>query len=188
MKILNQVYFQRNFQFVMFLGLAVLFLLLGFLNLKVILSNKKPTLIAIDENSTRIISDMNDPIYKTESLAFIKRFLTLTYNFDQKSFLKQFGGATGMMSEHLWNEKKEEILSLKSKIERDEISLKSEIEKITISENSYFALIRVMETSRLKTKEHEIAVRLELKRSERSESNPWGLEVKQYEESEHQAP
>lgn len=184
MKIYAQEMIKRHIQFYLFLGLSFLILVTIIINLKAISKSNKPYLIAIDSNGTRIVQDLTDPIYKTEALTFIQKFLANVYNFNHENFMKRIGPATSMMSEALWKQKRDQILSLKSKVESEEISLTSQITKITKGENEiYHALIDSTEKSRLNTHIRKIKVSLKLVKTKRTHENPTGLEVDSYEET-----
>lgn len=184
MKIHAQEIFKRNLQFILFLGMCLISIIMILFNLKVLKSNSKPLIIGIDANGSRIISEQNDPIYKTEAINFIQKFAFNTYNFNSENFMKRIGLSTSMMSEDLWKKKRNEILDLKSKIERDEIEVAGVVQKITRDESgSYHGLIQVTEKSRLNSKEHIVEVTILLNPTLRTQDNPYGLEISSYEES-----
>lgn len=182
MKIYAQEIFKRNLQFILFLAITVLFALTVAINFKAIQKAKEPLLIAIDSNGTRLVKQVDDPIFKTEATAFIQRFLQNVYNFDSNNFMKKIGFATSLMSEELWKSKRSSILELKTKVEADEISLSGQILKITKDETTYHALIDAEEKSRLHVQKRKIKVKVKLSSIARTADNPWGLEVDSYEE------
>lgn len=184
MKIHAEEVFKRHTQFILFIGIALLSITSIIINLKSVSSYKRPLIIAVDTNGARIVSQLTDPIYKTEALSFIQKFLFNVYNFNSQNFIKRIGFATSIMSEDLWKKKENEILDLKNKVERDQIEITSEIQKITLDENStYHALISVYEKSRLNETNHLVKISLKLKQTTRSNENPSGLEVDSYEET-----
>lgn len=174
---------KRNFEFIMFVSIFVMFIVAIVFNIKSISKSGSPTIIAIDANGTRVVTSEQDPIYKTEALKFLQKFLVSVYNFDSLSFVKQIGYATNVMSDELWEKRKNEILELQERVERDHISLSGKIQKLTVDENgNYFALINVTEQSRLSKKEHLIRAKVTLKIKNRTADNPAGLVVDTYEE------
>ncbi len=184
MKIHSHEIFKRNIQFIIFLLTASISIIAIVISLRIISRASKPMIIAIDNNGTRIVTESNDPIYKTEALSFLQKFLFNVYNFNAENFMKRIGLATSVMSEELWKKKRSEILDLKSKIERDEISIASQIMKITLDDAGiYHALISVKEKSRLNEQEHNVEVSIKLKPVERNRENSYGLEVDSYEET-----
>lgn len=184
MKIHCREILKRNIQFLLFLGLSLFCFVTCIVCLKVLVSTKKPTIIAIDLNGTRLVSSEADPIFKTEATAFIKKYLFNIYNFNSNNFMQRIGYATSLMSEDLWNKKRSEVLDLKAKVERDEISLSGEIQKLTLDESGqYHALIEVIEKSRLNEMKHLVGAVLSLKKVDRSGDSPYGLEVDLYEEN-----
>jgi hypothetical protein len=184
MKIHAQEILKRNTQFLLFIGMAIMCFISTMASIKAISKSNHPIIIGIDSNGTRIVSEANDPIFKTEATAFIQKFLFNVYNFDSENFIKRIGYATSIMSEDLWKRKQNEILDLKNKIERDSIAISGQIQKLTKDENgTYHALILVHEKSRLNEQDHQIEVSLNLKSTIRNQENPSGLEVDSYEET-----
>lgn len=184
MRIHRQEILKRNIQFIVFMAMALICLIAVVVNLKVLGGLSQPLIIGIDTNGTRIVTSQNDPIYKTEAVSFIRKFLFSIYNFDSENFMRRMGLTTTMMSEDLWKTKKSEILDLKNRIERDNIQLTGEIQKMTLDESGvYHGLILVKERSRLNEQSHRISVALKLKSVPRTSDNPYGLEVDSYEEA-----
>lgn len=179
-----QEIFKRNIQFILFILVATLCLVSSAIGIKAIYGSKQPIIIAIDSNGSRIVTDLNDPIYKTEAIAFVQKFLFNVYNFDSANFIKRIGFATSLMSEELWKKKESEILDLKSKIERDNIAISGLVIKMSRDdEGTYHAIVKATERTRLNEQEHQIEVALKLKSVSRNQDNPSGLEVDSYEES-----
>lgn len=184
MKIHAREIFKRNTQFILFIATALLCLLSVTVNLKVLSKSSRPMIIGIDSNGTRIVTDQADPIYKTEAVAFIQKFLFNVYNFDSENFIKRIGLTTTMMSEDLWKSKRSEILDLKNKVERDGIRISGQVLKMTLDDSGvYHGLVSVKEQSRMNEQDHRIEVAIKLKSVPRSQDNPFGLEVDSYEET-----
>lgn len=184
MKIHAQEIFKRNVQFILFIGVTAICLVSSMLSLKSLSRSSKPLIIGIDANGTRVVTEANDPIYKTEAIAFIQKFFFNAYNFDQRNFFKRLGYATTLMSEDLWKKKEGEILDLKNRIERDNIEVSSQILKLTKDEEgTYHGLVQLKEQSRLNQQDHKVVVAIKLKVVPRNQDNPFGLEVDSYEES-----
>lgn len=184
MKIHAQEIMKRNIQFVLFIGTSLISLLAIIMCLRVMAKATRPVLIAVDSNGTRIVSDANDPIYKTEAISFIQKFIFNTYNFDSANFMKRIGTSTSLMSEDLWKRKREEVLNLRTKVEQNDISLTGEVEKLTVDQDgNYHALILAHEKSRMNEQVHKIEVTLKLSKTIRNQDNPYGMEVDSYEET-----
>lgn len=184
MKIHAQEIFKRNLQFILFIAVTVICILSSLLSFRAISKATHPTIIGIDSNGTRIVTESSDPIYKTEALSFVKKFFFNAYNFDSNNFFKRLGYATTLMSEELWKKKEQEILDLKNKVERDHIELRSNLIKVTKDDAGiYRGLIQITEKTRLKQEDHKIVVSVKLKSVPRTNENPFGLEVDSYEES-----
>lgn len=184
MKIHSREILKRNSQFVLFIATATLCLVSVVVNLKVLSKSSRPMIIGIDANGTRLVTDQADPIYKTEAVAFIQKFIFNVYNFDSENFMKRIGLTTTIMSDDLWKSKRSEILDLKNKVERDNIRVSGQIQKMTRDEAGiYHGLVLVKEQSRMNEQDHLIEVSIKLKTVLRSQDNPYGLEVDSYEEA-----
>ncbi|GIL17048.1 MAG: hypothetical protein BroJett040_07990 [Oligoflexia bacterium] len=184
MKVHTQEIFKRNFQFILFVIMSVLFVITTLVNIRTISKANHPLIIGIDQNGTRIVTEANDPIYKTEASAYIQKFLFHIYNFDSENFMKRMGLITTMMSDELWKKKRSEILELKNRVEKNEIKISGQILKITLDENGiYHASVLVSEKNRLNMQTHNVAAIIKLKQINRTQENPSGLEVDSYEES-----
>lgn len=184
MKIHNREILKRNTQFILFIATATLCLISVVVNLKVLSKSNRPMIIGIDTNGTRMVTDQADPIYKTEAVAFIQKFVFNVYNFDAENFMKRIGLTTTMMSEDLWKAKRSEILDLKNKVERDNIHISGQIQRMTLDEAGiYHGLVLVKERSRMNEQDHRIEVSIKLKTVPRTQDNPYGLEVDSYEEA-----
>lgn len=147
------------------------------------LKSEKALIIAIDNNGTRIVSRQDDPIFETEIIQFAKMFLGLIYNFEANTFIRNVGQASGYMSIKLWEGKANEILALSKSVKDQNIALKGTIQSISaLSDNSYLAVVATQESTRMQSLEKKIEVSFELSRVQRSEINPWGIEVTRYEE------
>ena len=174
---------KRNFEFSIFLGVCFLFLVSVVFHFKTLRQSKTPLIIAIDANGARLVSEPTDPIFKTEAIAFIRKFFFNSYNFDSTNFIRRVGLATTFMSEDLWKRKQQEILDLKTKVEREQIQLQTDILKITQDEQGlYHVLLDVKETNRLNQQSHQIRATVQLTKVDRTPNNPYGLEVASYEE------
>lgn len=184
MKLYAQEILKRNIEFALFTALSAMFLVSMALNMKVLLKNKEPLLIAIDGNGTRIVQEAQDPIFKTEAVSFIQNFIVNSYNFNHDNFMQRIGLATTMMSDALWKSKRTSILDLKKKVEADEISVAGEIERISRDEHgNYHILVKAQEKSRLSIQDRKLKILVGIKAVPRSQNNPWGMEVDSYEES-----
>lgn len=184
MKIHRNEIFKRNSQFILFIGTSLVSLISVAVNLSVLAKIKEPIIIGIDLNGTRVVTNQNDPIYKTEATAYIQKFIFNVYNFNSKNFHQRIGLATGLMSEELWLSKKNIILDLKDKVERDAIAVEGAVQKISQDvDGVYYVRVDVREASRLKVSDHKIDLKIKLKSVARDISNPYGLEVDLYEET-----
>ena len=184
MKIHAHEIFKRNIQFLLFIFTTLVCLISTAFSIKAIQRSSSPIIIGIDLNGTRVVTESNDPIFKTEATAFIQKFLFHVYNFDSSNFMQRIGYATSIMSDDLWKRKQSEIMDLKSKVENDGISISAQIQKLTKDESgTYHAALLVHENSRMNEQVHTIEVKMKLNSVPRTQENPSGLEVDSYEET-----
>jgi len=135
-------------------------------------------LVGIDTNGTRLITSPQDPLFKTEVTNFLVNFISNLYNFNSKNFKDKVGQATALMSESLWANEREKLLSLMSRVEKENISISGEILKIVKNETgAYIIDLNVKEESKLKVKKSKIQLKINVAQTARTKQNPWGMEV-----------
>ena len=175
---------KRNFQLLL-VSIAIISSVMATIYTTMTLNKlKNPILIAIDTNGTRLVSRLDDPIFDTEMVQFMRKFFAELYNFDPATFTEHVGGASSMMSEKLWKNQKDKLLKLKSEVAKNEIHLEGFLRKLTkTTQGQYMALIATKQTSRLQNSEQELIVEFQVARTTRNEINPWGLEIIKYEET-----
>jgi hypothetical protein len=139
---------------------------------------EKTVLIGIDENGTRIIENTDDPLLKTEIVAFLRHFTLLMYNFDQQTYLENVGSASELMSENLWGELKEALRSKQSIVKEHNVSHTGIVEKIIKVDSSQFeVVVRGFEQRKIKRVERLFKIQVSLRAQDRNQINPWGVEV-----------
>lgn len=143
-----------------------------------------PILIAIDSNSTRVISRIDDPIFDTEAVQFAKMFVSKLYNFTPNSFEENVGYASTFFSVSLWEQEEAKIQENQKAIATDQISLEGTIQRIVKNSDSEYTIdIKTREITRLNTQDRSISLKIFLERTKRSKINPYGIEVTRYEEN-----
>jgi hypothetical protein len=140
--------------------------------------DQKTVLIGIDENGTRVINTQEDPLLKTEIVAFLRHFALLMYNFDQQTYLENVGSASELMSENLWEQFRDNLRSKQAVVKEHNISHTGIVERIIKTDNqTYEVVVRGFEQRKIKRVERLFKVQVNLAISERNEINPWGVEV-----------
>ncbi len=144
-----------------------------------------PLILAIDSNGTRVVRRSDDPIFETEAIQFLKFYLKNLYTFSSLDFLKNVGVATGYMSLDLWEKERSKILGQYEIITKDQITSVATIKKIFKEDDTEFvAIISISEKSRLSQEKRLLKLRLQLNKVPRSNFNPYGIEVRGYENEE----
>ncbi|MBK7845820.1 MAG: hypothetical protein IPJ71_19465 [Bdellovibrionales bacterium] len=138
----------------------------------------KTLLIGIDANGTRIITSQDDPLFKTELTSFLKHYFSKAYNFTPLDFSQNVGEATNLMSESLWKSEGENIQRLKTAVEKSGLVQNSRLRGLSqVDKENFQALLQIEQKSRLQTESFQVKVILKLQRIERSDINPWGMEI-----------
>lgn len=145
---------------------------------------QNPILIAIDTNGTRVVTQIEDPIFDTEVVQFAKLFVNKLYNFTPKTFEENVGYASTFFSVELWKDEEAKVLELMKNVSKEQISMSSSINKIVKNAPLVFSVeLATKEITRLNTLDKNISLKLYLARVSRSKTNPYGIEVIRYEEN-----
>lgn len=157
-------------------------------------SKKSETLIiGIDQNGTRIVTEQEDPIFKTEVINFIRSFVSLSYNFDQETFTENAGKYSELLSLDLWNGKKNDILKAAEEIKKEPIQLSTIITKIGKDKDKdgvefYKVYTSQTITKRASTQSLKYLISMRVAKVEkRTKNNPFGYEVTFLEEKRIEA-
>lgn len=143
----------------------------------------KTLLIGIDENGTRIIENKEDPLFKTEVVAFIRHFTLLLYNFDSQTYIENVGSASDLMGADLWKELEASLKTKRDVVNERQISHSGVVEQIIkLDESSYEVVLRGFEQRQLKRVERLLKLQVSLNRIHRTNINPWGIEVESLKE------
>ncbi len=145
---------------------------------------QNPILIAIDSNGTRVVSQSVDPIFDTEAIQFSKMFVSKLYNFTPETFKENVGYASTFFSINLWLEEESKFLELMKNVEKDQISMNTKLERIIKnSDLEYLLELSMRETTRLNSEDRRVSLKLFIERTQRTKTNPYGIEVNRYEEN-----
>lgn len=145
-------------------------------------------LIGIDQNGTRVITQEEDPIFKTEIINFIRTFVSLSYNFDQDTFTENAGKYSELLSLDLWNQKKSDVLNAAEQIKKEPMQLSTFITKVAKDKDKdgndiYNVYTSQTLTRRAKTEKLKYILKMQVaKVSKRTKDNPYGFEVTALEE------
>ena len=127
-------------------------------------------------NSYQLITDEEkDPI---EAGNFIRHFLALTLNFDEKSYNRHISLAGDLMTESLWEKKKPEFIQMAGFIKKNKVIQSSEVLSIKKTKASQYEIkIRNYLFKKGILTEKDKLVLLSLKDKQRSYENPWRYSV-----------
>ena len=122
-----------------------------------------------------ITEEEKDPV---ETGNFIRHFLALTLNFDEKSYNRHISLAGDLMTENLWGKKKPEFIQMTGFIKKNKVIQSSEILKIQkVKSNLYEVKIRNYLFKKGVLTEKDKLVLLSLTDKQRSYENPWRYSV-----------
>ena len=132
----------------------------------------KVILIGKTKESYQLIKEDSTTPKETEN--FIRHFLALSFNFDEKSFKKHISLAGDLMIEDLWKKKKPEFIEMASFIKRNKVTQSAEILKIQkLKSNLYEIQVRNYLFKKGILTETNKLISLSLIENERSFENPW---------------
>ena len=156
-----------------FLILITILFLWGVVSTILAFQNKeKVFLIGKTNGSYHLIE--NEPKEPLETENFIRHFLALTLNFDEKSYKEHISIAGDLMTDSLWFEKKNEFTEMAGFITKNQVIQSSEILSITKQTSNLFEVkIRnYLFKKGVLTKTEKILF-LSLVENKRSYENPW---------------
>ena len=173
------IFFLRMFksEILNFLLIGLLFVLISVLSFKLFFQEKKILILERTSKGTKVLDKSS--VTSLEVKVFLRRFLVLSLNYHEKSFLKHMERAGNLMSLRFWNEKKKELLELQREVSLKKIEQQAEILEIkAVSEKNFEALVSItLFEKQKKTFHKKIKVFLTLKEAKRTKSNVWGVEV-----------
>ena len=150
----------------------------GFATFVAVTKKNETLLIGIDGNGTRVIRSKDDPLFKTELVAFLKHYLSLAYDFTPETFKDRVGSATALMSATLWQKERINIQRLQDLVGKSGLLQKSKVRQLNqIDPNSFQALMEVEQKTRLKTQKFQLKISVSLSQVPRNQTNPWGMEI-----------
>lgn len=164
----------------------VVLLIVSFLSSYLYITNKpKNLVIAIEDGMVRVISENN--IIPQELNSFIEMFLKYSYNYSYLNLKENIDKSSNLMSELLWEKKRNEIASSIDKLNTQKLNSQLiDIKSLNkISDTEY--LINIIQKLEAVDKkfERKLQVRLFIgKKSSRTKDNPSIYEVTNYEEIE----
>ena len=157
---------------VFLLLIGVLFLWAMVATLLAFQNKEKVILIGKTDGSYQLIENEVKTPFETEN--FIRHFLALTLNFDEKSYRKHISLAGDLMTENLWLKKQIEFKEMDGFIKKHQVIQSSEILSITKQKANFFEVkIRNYLFKKGILSENEKLILLSLIENERSFENPW---------------
>ena len=137
-------------------------------------------LIGNKEGSYQLIKEGEKDPLETEN--FIRHFLGLTLNFDEKSYNDNISLAGDLMTEKLWQKKKPDFTEMAGFIKKHKVIQSSELLEITkIKTNNYEVKVRNYLFKKGILTKREKLLSLSLTENIRSFENPWRYSVSEIE-------
>ena len=173
MRLLLQLY--KN-EFILFFLIGGLFLW-GIVTSLLAFQNKTHVvLIGKTGNSYQLITEKEKDPLEIEN--FLRHFIALTLNFDEKSYKRHISLAGDLMTESLWVKKETEFKEMAGFIKKYKVIQSSEILQIQkIKSNQYEVKVRNYLFKKGLLTEKEKHILLSLTKNERSFENPWSYSV-----------
>ena len=138
-------------------------------------------LIGKTDEAYKLITEQEDK-GSLEAINFIRHFIALTLNFDEKSYIKHISLAGDLMSENLWSKKKTEFKELASFVKKNKVIQTSELLSIKkTATNNYLVEIKSYLFKNEILTEKNKTILISLTQNQRSYENSWGYNVSKFE-------
>ena len=145
------------------------------------------TILAFQNKEKTILIGTKDGFYQLienkvkaplEMENFIRHFLSLTLNFDEKSYGRHISLAGDLMTDKFWFKKKAEFKEMAGFIKKNQVVQSSEILSITKQKENLFEVkIKNFLFKKGILSEKEKVIFLSLVENERSFENPWSYSI-----------
>ena len=143
-------------------------------------NKEKVILIGKVDGSYQLIEDNRKDPSETEN--FIRHFLSLTLNFDRRSYKRNISLAGDLMTEKLWQKKKPEFKEMAGFIKENQVIQSSELLEIKKAKtNQYEVKVRNYLFKKGILSEKDKLLSLSLTGNKRSYENPWRYSVSKIE-------
>lgn len=138
----------------------------------------KIILVRISNEGTSIIDVLSPEEELLQEKAFLRRFITLMYNYDFLSFEGNINKVSFILSDDLWLRTQSEMEKTKSTISEKKIFQTTAIEKVVrLTPNEYELTAQSTIVKDGTSQDHKIKLKVSIVKVPRSIQNPWGMEV-----------
>ncbi len=151
----------------------------------ILLLRMKPqvVLVGIDPYGTRLITSENDRLLKGERENFVKKYLAYAYNYSSASFDSRISVAGDMMTQKLWQEKKEEFARISEGLKKHELSQTAKVLELReIDPENFEADLEIRVKTKFQEATTKLRLEIKLRKARRFDQNPYPYEVANYAE------
>lgn len=143
----------------------------------------KILILQVTEDGVFDVSSDENKLDNIFLINFLRAYVGYCYNYDVNSFDKNMSRCSDMMSEKLWNTKKEQISRAVNELKSDKVSYTTSLDKALSKPDGSFELN--ITTTRFYsggTSDAKVKLTLQITKTKRSVQNPWGYEVQNVQE------
>lgn len=159
-------------------ALAALFLWGTTATVVAISRREKIVIIGVDDAGTRLITEQSDRLLKEEIKSFLKYFFEMYFSYNDVNFNERMSLATDLFSESLWQSEKPKIIQIGENIKKTPLAQTAEVISIDkLESNEIEAVLRLHIKSRMSEQVVNLKVKLEYRKTSRTERNPWSYEI-----------
>lgn len=138
----------------------------------------KVILIRISNDGTSIIDALNSEEELSQEKAFLRRFISLMYNYDFISFEDNINRVSHVLSDEFWLKVEKEMKDTKPTIIEKKISQTAAIEKIVrLSPGEYELTTQSTIVKSGEAQDNKLKIKVLINKVSRTIQNPWGMEV-----------
>lgn len=140
--------------------------------------------LKMNNDSLEVLSDLNDQDSKYLEKIFIKRITQLHYTFDNESFSANIDDLSLLLDDSLKEELNKKAVLRKEYMLDKTIAQTAVVEHMEKRDDTYVVTLNVLSQNNTNSLRHKVTVKMDLKPSKRTLSNPFGLVITKFEEDE----
>jgi hypothetical protein len=141
-------------------------------------------LIGIDQYGTRVITNEDDRLLKSERENFIKKYIAYSFSYSSADFDQRTSAAGDMMTAELWERKKFDLGKISENLKANELTQVTRIQEMReLGDNQYEADLEIKVKNKLQEGTAKIRVELKLQKAPRTNEKPYQYEVSSHVEN-----
>lgn len=143
-----------------------------------VLKKNETILIGVADGASYIISDSNESLRRKEIVSFVQAFAKNYYEFTPTNHAERISLAGDLMAKGLWESKREELKEVNERLKTEPLVQTAKVLSIDLINNETIEVsLQIEIAKRIETISTNLKVTLKVQARERTESNPWPIEI-----------